>query len=286
MNAISVAKGLLTTPACTLEQRLYSSGIWNRTKLTLPHFLVLGSGHAGTSWLHDNLNRHPDCFLPEQKETHYFSREFERRPLRYYASLFEAGKDKIRGEATPVYTLLKPDRIRFIRSILPDVRLIIIVRNPVDRAWSACCRVITRVAEHLGTTFDEIDDAEIYGFLRHEWAYRPERGLAGYYEPGLLQGEYTRAIDKWLLFYPDEQLLVCFFDEMKKDPKRFLSSICAHIGASTDIDWDSLPLFEAVNTNPSYQPLPERFRAFLDDLYGDEIAALKERFPQQTRAWP
>lgn len=284
-NLIQKTKNALKPPVYALERHLFLSGIRDIGKLTLPHFLVLGSGQSGSSWLQDNLSAHPDCFLPDKKETHYFSREFEVWPLQYYASLFSEGADKIRGEITPVYTLLKRDRISFIKTIMPDAKLIIVVRYPVDRAWSAGRRVITKVAASLGTTFEKVDDSEFYEFFRKEWLYRPERKMAGHFELGQLQAEYTKAIDKWLEFYDKDQLLVCFFDELKSNPRSFLTAVCEHIGASTDIDWDSLPMSRVVNRNPSH-PMPEKFRSFLTDLYRDEIAELKKRFPQQTKQWP
>lgn len=279
-----IVKRVLKRTIYSIERQLYLSGLLSLRRLTLPNFLVLGSGQSGSSWLQDNLCCHPEVFLPSKKETHYFSREFHKWPLGYYASLFAKGEDKIRGEITPIYTLLKPDRIRFIQKIMPEVRLIIIIRNPIERAWSAGRRVISKVAPSLGTTFDEIDDAEFYEFFRKEWTYRPERGMAGYFESGLLQGEYSRAIDKWLTFFPQQQLLVCFFEELRTDPKSFLIRICNHIGASTDIDWRALPLSKVVNKNPGCA-MPDRFRVFLEDLYRPEIEELQKRFAEQTIGW-
>ena len=284
-SIVKATKSAIKKPLYALQRKAYLSGMLSQDKLSLPSFLVLGSGQSGSSWLQENLNAHPGCFLPDKKETHYFSREFDEWPLSYYASLFDDGEGLVRGEITPVYTILKPDRIRFIHELLPDARLIIVVRYPVDRAWSAGRRVITKVAASLGTTFDDIDDNEFYEFFRNEWTYRPERGMAGYFEPGHLQAEYSKAIDKWLQYYDEEQLLVCFFDQLKSQPRAFLTRICEHIGASTDIDWDALPMSRVVNRNPSH-PMPDRFREFLESLYADEIAELKRRFPAETAHWP
>lgn len=269
---------------CVAQRRLYLSGVLSLRRLPLPHFLGLGAGQSGSTWLHDNLAHHPEVCLPRQKETHYFSRHFNGWTLRAYASLYADGADKVRGEITPGYNVLRLDRIRFIHRILPDLKLILIVRNPIERAWSAARRVISRVAASLGTTFDEIDDSEFYEYFQKEWAYRPERNMAGDFEPGLLQGRYCRAMDNWLTFYPRDRLLVCLFDDIKERPRELMSRVCQHIGVSSDVDWDSFPLSRVINKNPEH-PIPERFRTYLEGVYAGEIEELRRRLGDRVDAW-
>ncbi len=254
--------------------------------LRFPDFMGIGSGQAGSTWLFRNLSRHPRVFIPALKETHYFDRSFDHWWLSSYCALFEgdAGQPMTAGELTPSYNILRPDRIRVIRDLMPDVRLFLIIRNPVDRAWSGARNTLSKVAAQRGCALEDLDDKEFYEYFSKEWAYRPERNLPGAYPPGMLQGHYCRAIDNWTRYFPEEQLLICFFDEISSDPRGLMERILKHIGADTDIDWSTMPLNEVVNSNPAHA-IPDRFRAFLDDLYKDEIRELRRRFSGAPAGW-
>lgn len=269
-------------PLMSLERWLYAFGLLRFRKLLLPHFLCLGSGQSGTTWLHENLSMHPHIRLPDIKETHYFSRKFDRWWLTDYAANFANGEDMVRGEITPGYNTLRRDRIAWVRRLIPRARLILIIRNPVDRAWSATRRVISKMAAVQGITFDEMDDSEFINYMLNEWAYRPERGMAGAFEPGLLEGQYSRVIGNWLAQFDEEQLLIVFFDEISRDPDGLLGKVCRHIG----VDASLLPKQEiqkVVNANPTHR-IPERFRTFLVELYADEMQFLQDRFGKEIDA--
>jgi hypothetical protein len=87
-----------------------------------------------------------------------------------------------------------------------------------------------------------------------------------------------------LRFYPAEQLFVGFFEELKDDPKALMKKVCRHIGVSTDVDWDAMPLGMIVNKNPEHD-IPERFRTYLQELYRSEIERLYSRFGEPVKAW-
>jgi hypothetical protein len=275
----------LRGPIYWAERRLYAADVFSLRGLTLPHFLGLGAGQSGTTWLYKNLARHPGVFVSDPKEIQYFTRKFHEWPLSQYAAVFADAGGRIRGEITPGYNVLRMDRIRYIRSILPDARLVLLIRNPVDRAWSAARRHCSQWAQILGKRFDELDDNVFYDYFRTEWLpfFRPPR-RAYHWEPGLLQCHYSAQIDRWLSVYPAQQLFVGFFEEIKSDPRGLLAKICRHIGASSDIDWDALPLGELVNRNPAH-PMPKRFRDFLDAMYAPEIERLEQRFGASVTVW-
>ena len=281
-HALKQVLNPLKRPIYWTERQLFSAGFFSLDSLTLPHFLGLGAPQAGSTWLYVNLSQHPDVFLSGKKETHYFTRHFHKWPLRYYASLFEEGADKVRGEITPGYNLLRLDRIRYIRKILPDARLILIIRNPVDRAWSSFRREGARVAKSTGIEFENIDESKARKyFQRHRTA---EWGRAWDYEQGLSHEHYIEQIDRWTSIYPEEQLFVGFFDELKNDPKALMMKVCRHIGVRTDIDWDSMPLAKVVNKNPEHA-IPDHFLEYLKELYSEEIERLYDRFGEPVATW-
>ena len=106
----------------------------------LPDFLVVGGRRCGTTLLHNILAAHPEVYVPtRRKEVHYFDRHFE-RGVEEYAKFFPNCSQSVRyraiGETTPDYLShpLAPGRIR---QLLPDCRIVVVLRNPIDRAWSA-----------------------------------------------------------------------------------------------------------------------------------------------------
>lgn len=263
------------------DRALYSTGVRSPDRLHLPDFLGLGPGQSGSTWLFEQLSEHPDVFFPA-KELNYFDRHLHDRSLRSYAVRFEPGRGKVTGEITPGYSVLREDRIAFVRRVMPDVRLILTVRDPVERSWSAARRVFRK----LGTTPEDLGERELFEYLRTEWAYEPEGGpkVTGDYEPGLLEGHYTRIIDNWRRHFPAGQLLVVFFGQLVEDPEGFLGAVCRHLGVRTDVGWDPEALRRPVNPNPRL-PLPDRLRAFLEEMYAEEIAELRERFGEPARRW-
>jgi len=119
-----------------LGKRIYELSLRSTDHLCLPDFICIGAQKAGTAWLYENLRVHPDIYMSKKKELHFFDINFY-RSLGFYSSWFEEGADKMKGEITPAYSNLPKRRIVFIRKIMPNLKLILILRNPIDRAWSA-----------------------------------------------------------------------------------------------------------------------------------------------------
>lgn len=106
----------------------------------LPTFLIIGTQKSATRWLRYNLGRHPDVFTPKVSEVSFFDVNYD-KGLDWYRSHFaDAGDAKAVGESTPGYTMWtrRPRRCaKRIAADLPDARLLAILRNPVDRCYSA-----------------------------------------------------------------------------------------------------------------------------------------------------
>jgi hypothetical protein len=103
----------------------------------LPDFLCIGAPRAGTTWLHGILASHPDVFVPvHRKELHFFGGDNFDRGLDWYARYFEGAKPgQVVGEVTPAY-LRRPQAAARIKELLPETQFVVMVRNPVDRAYS------------------------------------------------------------------------------------------------------------------------------------------------------
>jgi len=124
---------------------MINSAGFRGTQDILPTFLFIGAEKAGTTWFYARLKEHPDIFVPETKELHFFNKynsnlekmdRFEKLGLNYYQRFFQryAGEKAI-GEVCPMY-LCDPCAPVRIRQTLPQVKLIACLRNPADRAYS------------------------------------------------------------------------------------------------------------------------------------------------------
>lgn len=256
-------------------------------RLTLPDFLGIGAQKAGTTWLGENLRRHPEVFLPERKELHWFDNKIE-RPLREYAAHFAAAGGRVKGEITPAYGILPVERIRTVREVLPRVRLILLLRNPVDRAWS---HALMDLAFRRGRAPDQVPESEYRAFLESETAAR--------------RGDYAAILDAWLGVFPPDRLYVGFFEAIRERPRVLLSEVFRHIGVSTDVDWDAFPtakvivprvsparkghdvavLDEAGEADSERHPCPEPIRAWLVRRYAGDLERLAERFGEPAARW-
>lgn len=244
----------------------YLSGLCSAEELPLPDFLVIGSQKAGTSWLYRNLSCHPELYLPGAKELHYFDRFFY-KSLKSYSSYFELGGLKVKGEITPAYSIIPLKRIRFIRLVMPDLKLIFFMRNPVDRAWSqALMNIVRNPKRNIG----EVEDSEFFAHFKHDRS--------------VMRGDYLTILDKWLSQFPPEQMYIGFFEDIVNSPKETLCEIFEYLGVSSDVDWGSFPCNKVVNPNPKI-PIPEKFKVFLQDMYRNDIALLQERFAPRLDSW-
>src|SRR6185295_5025435 len=100
----------------------------------LPRFLIVSPPKTGSTWLADNLRRHPGVFVPTIKEVKYFSCFFEALDFDWYLGHFGEAGGRLKGEATPSYALLPVGRIRLLRRLFPGLKLVFLMREPIARA--------------------------------------------------------------------------------------------------------------------------------------------------------
>jgi hypothetical protein len=168
-------------------------------------FLVVGCQRCGTTWLDAALREHPEVFLPKQKQTYFFDRNYD-KGIEWYAANFE-GREPAQtavGEVATGYSL--PHAIPRMHRHLPGVRLIMIVRDPIQRAYSY---FLSRRAEQGWKSFEAaLDD-----------------------DPGLIdRGHYIDQIEAILERYPRERLLVLLYDDLAADDSAFLASALTFLG--------------------------------------------------------
>ena len=216
----------------------------------------IGAQKCGTSWLYHALSAHPNICFPAGKEVHYWNHP-EKNSVGWYSELF-SNNDLCNGEITPAYSILPTETIRCIHSNWPNLRLIYLIRNPIDRAWSAA-RMALRRAE---MSHEEASDA---WFIDHFCS-----------QGSLLRGDYEACIRNWLSIYPKEQLLVLSLEMIAANPVAMANRCMTHIGASpifTASDHESLSkkIFQGDRT-----PLRPSLAGVLDKMYKEKIKSLSE----------
>ena len=246
-----------------------------------PHFLGIGAQKAGTTWLYEMLRRHPSIGMPDQKELHFFDRENPHDPaaVEAYAAGFADLDGVVHGEITPSYALLPSDRIAIARDRFPDVRLLFVLRDPVERAWSQAKMELTRAYP------DGIPDTvDVPRWLRAHL----------HSEQSVERGDYAACVHRWLEHYPTEQLRVFLYEEAFADPRRFLQACSEHRGVRGDF-YESVPddvvrrfvypetavLGIARSGLPAR--LPPAFRPEMEKLYAGRVAATEELLGRDLR---
>ncbi len=247
-----------------VEKPLERRGILRRAHLRLPDFLGIGAQKAGTTWLHEQLRAHPGIHLPPRKELHYFDDNFH-RPLRWYASHFAEAGARRTGEITPAYAILDDARIAYMAAVMPRVRAIFLMRDPVERAWS---QAVMTLIEQPARDPASVTEAEFAAFLRSPTAR--------------LRGGYSRTIAAWRRHFPEEQLLLAFHDDLRAQPGALLGQVTEFLGV------DALPddpqrgrvVFRGLGL-----PMPDAIRALLVRELADEMRALADRFGGHAEDW-
>jgi len=252
----------LTAP----EKWLLTRRILSPERLTLPHFLGIGAQKAGTSWLYANLRRHPQLYLPDQKEVHFWDRRYH-RSIHSYAAHFRQGRELLRGEITPGYSILARERIEFIHRLAPDLKLILLLRDPVERAWSSA---VMALAKRMGRAPGAVEEEEYRAHFRRP---NPRR-----------KGAYAQIIQSWCSFYPREQIFIGFFERIAAEPEALLTDLFRFLEIDQPLEWDGYPLRERVNANPS-TVMPPRLRAELQEMYREEIEELYQMLGEPVSAW-
>ena len=284
--------------------------------MVLPNFLIIGAGKSGTTSLFRYLAQHPEVYMSPAKEPSYFKqpgglqgRERKHvRTLEEYTACFEGATDeKAIGEATPAY-LTSADAARQIRETIPDARLIAILRQPADRAFSAYSMWISKGHEPL--SFADAIVAEIRDPADHQRRY-------------IQYGFYARQLAPYYELFDPGQLRVCFFDDLSNQPLELMRDLYDFLGVSTSFVPDTArwhntrsappkrPALNRVLSRPAMKKLrrfvpsgarhaagsfarqgsdesltmaPEE-RRFLTDLFRDDIADVEQLTGRDLSAW-
>jgi hypothetical protein len=277
--------------------------------MTLPTFLGIGVLRGGTSWLYELLNSHPDIYMPtHRKEVFYFDLNYE-RGLDWYQAFFpadeDAGRYKAMGEITATY-LYHPKASERISRVPSITKLILIVRNPVNRAYSHY-GLLVKNGEYTGKFDDFLSD-------------RPQV---------IEKGFYSRFLENYFCCFDRDQILVMIYEQVVNDIYKTKKTLACFLGVTVErfpedagikrvnrsylprvpfayslarkVAWDFLrhkwELDWIVNWGKrlgierlfgeagSLPPMSEESRKYLIELYQDEIGKLESLLQLDLECW-
>lgn len=282
----------------------------------LPNFLIVGAQRSGTTYLHRLLSQHPEVFLPDTKELHYFDNTPpEKVDINVYASYFsKAGLHKAIGEATPCYMYydwVPPQLAEHVG----NAHLIFLLRNPVERAYSNYWQKLK-------------GGNEIYTFeraLKEEEARTPNQGEL-WSPPGdayIGRGRYAEQVRRFLTRFPRNQLKFLISEELYSSTASVLRDVEAYLELPPHqydmamfrnhaklpkyptiyrrlnrlkysfrgrLLWrGSKPIKSAMARIPQvpsvYPPMAPKTRQFLQDLFAPDVAELEAIIGRDLSIW-
>lgn len=252
-----------------------------------PDFMIIGPQRTGTGWLEQNLRRHPEIFMSTPKEIYFFShlklknhRFYQSSDLNWYVKFFTepdeeiAKKDKemlkrygrhyspkMRGEATASYAAMEEAAIRTIHLLNPGIKIIMNVRNPIDRAWSHAKKTL---AKDLKISIKTVPMEKVTKFFTNAYQVRC--------------GRFSKIITDWRKIIGKENFLIQHFEQIDENPVKLLETACEFLGVDSPKKYFAHRLVKKkVNPTEDKGPPPE-CRDFLEEFFAEEIKTLREEF--------
>ena len=262
-----------------------------------PDFLCIGAHKGGTTWLYQQLDSHPDFWMPPFKELHYFDqlasvqrasspRCRDERDLRFlesiknlsakpymdlehYARLFEPKGSLLSGDISPNYSTLTNEVIRQVAGYFPTLKVIFLARDPVERVWShLSMEVRYRQIEPFDVTnIDEVNRNLV------------RRGL-------LLRSYPSAVVARWKRHVHPDRFRIYFFDDLQGNPTELRRSILRFLDADPDQPGSRVMADNNGWAGMEKLPLTDEVRSHLARFFKKELKTCAARLGGPARDWP
>ena len=240
-----------------------------------PHFFITGLPKTATTWLFEMLGKHPDFYIRPEKEARYFCQLWRNSDINWYLRAHMDGIGKIIGDATLTYSILPPSALSAIAAVLPETKVIIMMRDPIERFLS---------------------------HLRHQWFY----GEGDFYSLGpksevididqwrraachpliQLYSNYRLVVENMERAFGPDRVFIGLQEEIWQAPEKFLDRLM-HFLSLEPIQFDHDRLHARVNDRVA-KDLPEELAGHLwndhRDLLEQNYAFIEQRFGQRLTA--
>jgi hypothetical protein len=228
-------------------------------------FLGIGAQKCGTTWLYEALARQPGIAFPAGKEVHYWNNP-QGRSIEWYSTLFN-DNSQVSGDITPAYAFLPQSTIQKIHCAFPDLRLIYLIRNPMERAWSAARMALGRAEMHH-------DEASDQWFIDH---FQSKGSLA--------RGDYETCIRRWRSVFDPNQLLIVRYESICTNPVGTATICLSHVMHRDFFFTQNNVNLERKIFEGDGVPLRDSLRVPLMAIYAGRMASLSEYLNQDFSDW-
>jgi hypothetical protein len=242
-----------------------------------PTFVGIGSMRGGSTWLYKVLKCHPDIQMSNSKEMDFFFMpQMLEHDLGWYAAHFrpENGGEPslVRGEISPRYARLKAWQVKQIAEFLPELRIILTLRHPIERVWSQTLYDFGRLAGR------DVSQVGLLEFLRQ--LERPRSRLSS---------DYARTIKIWSEAFGRQALYIAFFDQFRNDPASYVNGILRHIGATSPWilpdEFLNKKVFATKGLVGRERDIPELVRWYIADQLLEPTERLNELLDGRVSSW-
>ncbi|MDQ6606648.1 MAG: sulfotransferase domain-containing protein [Actinomycetota bacterium] len=240
---------------------------------TLPDFVIIGAAKAGTTSIYAWLCQHPYVARAGAKEIHYFSWHHDRGadwyrshfPLERDRASFTAEHDRpfATGEGSPTY-LPSPNAPLRMATLIPEVKLIVVLRDPVDRAYSQFQMRRRDGFEPVDSfaTAVALEDERVDGGRARALSTQAKDGQLEVGRTYLMRGRYAEQLDRWFQYFPREQFHVLTTDQLAADSQNALDGLHNFLGLPSH----RVERLEA-RFATQYDPLASEDRELLDEYF-------------------
>jgi hypothetical protein len=185
----------------------------------------------------------------------------------WYESLFLPSKGQVSGDVTPTYAGLEESVVARVHALLPEVKVVYVLRNPIHRIWSQAAMYFKWKRYDLATAKDE----QISKFIDKRNVHR--------------NSDYMRTLRTWGDLYPECQMHIGFFDHLTEDPRGFLKSIYSFLGLDSSDQFIPKTIYKRRNAG-RYPAMPDQLVRHLASQYYEQVERLHSRFHNRyTASW-
>jgi len=250
--------------------------------MRLPDFLIIGAARCGTTSLYEYLRAHPNIYLPKNKrpEPHFFYKEAEYvKGLAYYSDKYFKDVDThLKAGEASTSNIYKPIAAQRINKHLPQVKLILMLRNPIERAFSSYKFTLKNGIESL--SFNQAIRKEQERLNNPESDFHAEIKPFAYID----RGRYCQQIKNLFKFFTRNQVHIILFDNFNRNSQKEVSNVFKFL----DIDSSFIPanLKEVYNKSTAPEDvIGDEDREFLFSQLNDDIQELAQLLKYDLSHW-
>ena len=197
----------------------------------------------------------------------YLNYFFPPRNEQWYASLFQPDSKQKSGDITPAYSTLSKESVARIHHLMPEVKIIFILRNPMQRAWSHALKRMRDRNREIAS----VSEAEFIENFNSRTSQ--------------LRSNYLQILEVWQSYYSQEHFFIGFFEDMVKQPEDFLLKMFDFLEIESSKAYISKSAFKKKNISENTGKIPQNLAKYLANLYYREIQEIEKKFGSHSSIW-